>query len=106
MITRIWHGRTSLQNADRYLQFLFHDGTKEYWQTKGIFSVKIWQQKTKDCCHFWTVTEWKNVECIKGFAGEDYEKAKYYPQDKGILLEFEEKVQHYETFNLLNPFLA
>ena len=98
MITRTWHGTTSPENADYYLEFLLHKGTKEYLQTKGNLSVKIWRRKEKDCCHFWTVTEWDNVESVKGFAGQDYEKAKYYPEDNGILLEFEEKVNHYETF--------
>jgi len=98
MITRIWHGRTSLQHADSYLQFLLNDGTKEYLATKGNLSVKVWRQKAKDCCHFWTVTEWTDIEAVKGFAGDDYEKAKYYPEDDGILLEFEEKVNHYESY--------
>ncbi len=35
---------------------------------------------------------------IINFAGEDYEKARYYPEDKEYLLEFEEAVNHYETF--------
>ena len=100
MITRPWHGRTSLENADSYLQFLLHEGTKAYLQTKGNLSVKVWRQKERDCCHFWTVTEWEDIESIKGFAGEDYSKAKYYPEDEGILLEFEEKVNHYETFQV------
>lgn len=39
-----------------------------------------------------------NLEVIKNFAGEDFEKAKYYPEDKKYLLEFEEKVIHYEVF--------
>ena len=98
MITRTWHGRTCLENADDYLRFLLDEGTKEYLQTKGNLSVRVWQQKDQDCCHFWTVTEWEDIAAIKGFAGEDYEKAKYYPKDEGILLEFEEKVNHYEAF--------
>jgi hypothetical protein len=49
-------------------------------------------------CHFWTVTEWKDVSSIKVFAGEEYEKAVYYPEDEGILLEFEEMVVHRETY--------
>jgi len=28
------------------------------------------------------ITFWENLEAIKNFAGEDYEKAKYYPEDK------------------------
>jgi heme-degrading monooxygenase HmoA len=98
MITRTWHGRTSLKNADYYLQFLLHEGTKEYLQTTGNLSVKVWERKEEDCCHFWTVTEWTDIEAVKGFAGEDYEKAVYYPEDNGILLEFEENVNHYETY--------
>jgi hypothetical protein len=38
------------------------------------------------------------MEVIKNFASEDFEKAKYYPIDNDYLLEFEEKVQHYEVF--------
>jgi hypothetical protein len=102
MITRIWHGRTSLANADSYLQILLTDGTKEYVQTAGNLSVKVWQKKEPDCCHFWTVTEWTDINAVKSFAGNDYEKAKYYPQDDGILLEFEEKVSHYETYTVSN----
>ena len=98
MITRIWHGRTAPEHADRYLQFLLKDGTKEYLETNGNLSVKVLRREEKECCHFWTVTEWIDIQSIKYFAGEDYEKAKYYPQDLGILLEFEDTVIHCETY--------
>jgi len=39
-----------------------------------------------------------DLESIQKFAGNDYEKAKYYPEDEKYLLEFEEKVNHYETY--------
>lgn len=98
MITRIWHGRTALKNATSYLQFLLNEGTREYRQTPGNLSVKVWRKVDADCCHFWTVTEWTDIEAIKRFAGDDYGKAKYYPEDEGILLEFEEGVEHCESF--------
>jgi heme-degrading monooxygenase HmoA len=100
MITRVWHGRTSLQNADSYLSFLLNDGTKKFKQTPGNISIRVWRRKENNCCHFFAVTEWESYDAIKLFAGEDYEKAVYYPQDKGILLEFEEKVMHYETYKV------
>ena len=46
----------------------------------------------------------KQVLCLAhvtntmGQAGQDFEKAKYYPEDTQFLLEFEENVQHYEVF--------
>jgi heme-degrading monooxygenase HmoA len=98
MITRLWHGRTSLEHAPYYLEFLLNAGTKEYKETPGNISIKIWTKKDKDCCHFYTVTEWEDLDAVKRFAGEDFEEAVYYPEDQGILLEFEEKVTHFETF--------
>ena len=100
MITRIWHGRTSLANAESYLRFLLTAGTEEYRQTPGILSVRVWSRKEKDCCHFYTVTEWENLDAIKKFAGENYERAVYYPEDQGILLEFEETVNHYDSYDV------
>jgi len=38
------------------------------------------------------------LDVIKNFAGVDYEIAKYYPRDGDYLLEFEERVLHYEVF--------
>ena len=34
-------------------------------------------------------TFWESLDAIRAFAGEDVEKAKYYPEDTGFLLEFE-----------------
>jgi len=106
MITRIWHGRTSLQHADSYLDFLLNDGTREYRETQGNLSIKVWRRKEHDCCHFYTVTEWESLEAVKRFAGEDYEKAVYYPEDEGILLEFEEKVYHYDSYDVKGRFFC
>ncbi|HXB94143.1 MAG TPA: hypothetical protein VNU70_03255 [Puia sp.] len=100
MITRVWHGRTSLRDAEGYLIFLLNDGTKEYRETPGNLSVRVWKRKDGDCCHFYTVTEWVDLESVKRFAGEDYEKAVYYPEDEGILLEFEPRVLHYESYDV------
>jgi heme-degrading monooxygenase HmoA len=102
MITRIWHGRTNLEKADGYRRFLTGKGTAEYLETQGNISVKVWTKQEKDCVHCWTVTEWDNIDSIKAFAGEAYEKAKYYPEDHGVLLEFEETVEHYISDDVSN----
>lgn len=97
MITRIWHGRTAPQHADSYLEFLLTKGTEEYRQTTGNLSIRVWRKQEADCCHFYTVTEWEDLEAVKRFCGEDYERAVYYPEDEGVLLEFEPRVEHFET---------
>lgn len=98
IITRIWHGRTLLEQSDKYLEYIWETGIKEYLKIPGIISAKVLRRSEGDICHFWTVTEWKDIESIKLFAGNDFEKARYYSEDAKFLLEFEENVIHCETF--------
>lgn len=98
IITRIWHGVTKAGHADAYLEYVTQTGVEDYKKAQGNLGVEILRRIEGDNCHFWTVTKWDSYENIKKFAGEDYEKAKYYEQDQKYLLEFEPKVIHCETF--------
>jgi heme-degrading monooxygenase HmoA len=98
MITRIWHGRTSIENAESYLTFLLEKGVQDYLHTPGNLEVRIWRNTENGVAHFWTVSRWADWQSIAAFAGEDINKARYYPEDHHFLLEFEPAVQHVETF--------
>ena len=99
MITRIWHGRTKTTDAKEYREFVIETGVADYKSIKGNLGVQIWQREDGDVTHVYTVTWWDNYESIKQFAGEDFDKAKYYEDDKKYLLEFEEKVMHCECYD-------
>jgi hypothetical protein len=47
------------------------------------------------------ISLWDSWDAIKKFAGPDYEKAVYYPEDRKFLLELEAHVTHYEV--LVSP---
>jgi heme-degrading monooxygenase HmoA len=98
VITRIWHGVTKAEVANEYLEYVIKTGIEDYKKTEGNLSVEILRRVENDKCHFWTVTKWTSYENIKKFAGEDYEKARYYAEDTRYLLEFEPNVIHCETF--------
>jgi len=102
MITRIWHGRTKTADAKEYREFVIKTGVADYKSVKGNCGVQIWQREEGDETHIYTVSWWDNYESIKQFAGEDFEKAKYYEEDKKYLLEFEEKVMHCECYDFKN----
>jgi heme-degrading monooxygenase HmoA len=97
-ITRIWHGMTKAEHANEYLKYVEDTGMKEYRMVNGNISAKLLRRIEGDICHFLTVTEWDSYDSIKKFTGNDFQKAKYYSADKKYLLEFEENVVHYETF--------
>jgi hypothetical protein len=40
---------------------------------------------------------WDSFESIKAFAGPEYEKAVYYPEDKKFLLKLAPQVTHFEV---------
>jgi hypothetical protein len=40
---------------------------------------------------------WDSMDSIRAFAGDDVERARYYPEDRGFLLELEPHVTHYEV---------
>lgn len=46
---------------------------------------------------FLLISLWDSMEAVRRFAGDDAEKAVYYPADKDYLLTFEPKVAHYEV---------
>jgi heme-degrading monooxygenase HmoA len=96
MIARMWHGKTKASTAEYYRNFLIATAIPDYQSVKGNLGVYILHRIEGDEAHFMTLTFWENTEAIKAFAGEDLEKAKYYPEDKDFLLEFEPKVTHYE----------
>lgn len=102
MITRIWHGRTKKEDADIYRNYVIETGVPEYQGTEGNLDVQILQRDEENITHIWTVTQWQNLECIKSFAGNNIEEAKYYPEDEKYLLEFEPHVIHCRTLSFTN----
>ena len=97
MIVRMWHGRVSTSKAQNYRQFLNRQAIPDYQAVTGNLSVHILERREGEITHFITLTFWKDMDAIKGFAGDDVELAKYYPEDQDFLLEFEPRVVHYEV---------
>ncbi|WP_312818355.1 hypothetical protein [Kaistella carnis] len=98
VITRMWHGRVKKDDGLNYKKYVEETGLKNYREVKGNLSAKILLRYEDEICHILTVTEWDSYESIKKFAGEDFQKARYYPEDEKYLLDFEEFVTHYETY--------
>jgi len=97
MIVRMWHGRVPGDKAKRYREFLNVRAIPDYRSVPGNISVHILERAEGDVTHFVTMTFWESLDAIRGFADQDLEVAKYYPEDRDFLLEYEPKVVHYEV---------
>ncbi|MGE0032167.1 MAG: antibiotic biosynthesis monooxygenase, partial [Steroidobacteraceae bacterium] len=69
----------------------------DYRSVPGNISVHVLERQEGEVTHFITLTFWDSLESIRAFAGDDLEKAKYYPEDADFLLEYEPRVVHYEV---------
>jgi heme-degrading monooxygenase HmoA len=97
MIARMWHGKVPKEKRESYHQYLLETGLNDYEKVEGNKGVFLLKRDEADITHFYTFSFWENIDAIKKFAGEDYDKAKYYPKDKNFLLEFESLVLHFEV---------
>ncbi len=103
MIVRMWHGRVPTAKAEAYARFLNRRAIPDYRSVEGNLGVYILQRRQGDVTHFITLTFWDSLESIRAFAGQDPEEAKYYPEDRDFLLEFEPGVVHYEVAGRAGP---
>lgn len=99
MIARRWHGIVPTEKAQTYREFLIARAIPDYQSVPGNLGVFIFLRADGDVTHFETLTFWDNRDSIRRFAGDDIERAKYYPEDKNFLIEFEPTVQHFEVID-------
>ena len=99
MITRIWRGTVREADKDIYLEYLRKTGLKEYAETPGNRGVYTLRRIKDGKCEFLLLTLWDSYDAIKAFAGEEYEKAVYYPEDDRFLIDRGPKVEHYEMLD-------
>jgi len=96
MIARIWHGVTPREKADEYVEYVGKTGIKDLEATPGNKGVFLLRRLKGDRADFLVLSLWESTEVIRKFAGEEIEKARYYPEDPDYLLALEPNVEHYE----------
>jgi heme-degrading monooxygenase HmoA len=75
---------------------LHETGIPGYRATEGNRGVQILRRIEGEIAHFLVISYWESFEAIRRFAGEEMEKAVYYPRDREFLLGLEPNVTHYE----------
>ena len=98
MVVRMWHGRVDSSKSDEYAEFMKQRAAPDYSSVDGLQKLLFLRKDEEEVAHFLLVSCWDSMESVKRFAGEEPEKAKYYPEDDQFLLEKEELSALYEVF--------
>jgi len=99
MISRIWHGYTTPENADEYETLLKGEiivGIKDR-EIPGFREIQVFRREIDGEMEFVTVMWFDSIDAVRAFAGEDYEAAYVPEKAREILSHFDERSQHYEV---------
>jgi heme-degrading monooxygenase HmoA len=98
MISRIWHGWTTTENADAYEALLKAEVLPGIARASaGFLGVDVLRRDARDETEFVTVTRWESMAAVRALVGEDVEAA-YVPADaRQVLARFDERAVHYDT---------
>jgi heme-degrading monooxygenase HmoA len=96
MVARMWRGWTQREDAEAYAAYVEQTGMAAYRATPGNRGAWILRRDEGDRAEFVTLSFWDSLEAIRGFAGEDVERAVFYPEDDRFLVAREETVTHWE----------
>jgi heme-degrading monooxygenase HmoA len=99
MISRIWRGWTSRENADAYEELLrteiFVGITQRSIQ--GYHGIRLLRRDVDDGVEFVTIMCFDSLDAVRAFAGEDYEVAVVPPKARQLLSKFDGRSAHYQV---------
>ena len=105
MISRIWRGWTTPQNASAYEALLkaeIFTGIVERGIT-GFQGIDLLRRELANEIEFVTIMWFDSLLAVRTFAGEDYERAVVPPKARQLLLRFDERSAHYEVLDRRGP---
>ena len=103
MIARSWDGLTQAEQADAYADYVQRTGVEELAATAGNRGVYVLRRREGDVARFRVLSLWDSMDGIRRFAGDDPERARYYPEDQRFLKTLDPHVTHFEVVAQVGP---
>jgi heme-degrading monooxygenase HmoA len=86
------------EKSEDYLAYVRKTGVDAQTSVEGNEGSYVLRRATGDVAEFIVLSFWDSMDAIRRFAGENPERAVYYPEDERYLLEMTPSVEHYEVF--------
>jgi heme-degrading monooxygenase HmoA len=99
LISRVWHGYTTPEDADTYEQLLRDEiftGIAGR-NIEGFREIQLFRRPMDGEVEFVTVMWFDSLDAVRTFAGSEYELAVVPAAARAVLSRFDERSQHYEV---------
>src|SRR6188474_3346302 len=98
IILRKWSGRIRTADEQEYVGYVARTGADDYTATPGNLGHQILVRTLGDgTSEVTTLSWWRDMEAIHGFAGPQPELSRYYPADDRFLLDRSKFVEHHRV---------
>lgn len=99
MITRLWHGWTTQDNADRYERLI---GTEIFpgilaRKIGGLNKLELHRRSLDHEVEFITAMRFSSMAAVEEFAGPEWEVSVVPQKARALLSRFDAHAQHYEV---------
>ena len=97
-VLREWRAEIRRALKDDYVQYVQATGLAAYLRTPGNLGASVAvRDLDSERSEIVTLSWWSDTEAVEAFAGADYRRARYFPEDDRFLLTRPEHVYHYEA---------
>ena len=98
LILRKWTGVIRTADEAAYVAYIDATGSADYAATPGNRGFQMLLRALGDGrSEVTTLSWWESLDAIRGFAGDDVDIARYYPEDDRFLLERPRHVEHHRV---------
>jgi len=98
IVERVWSARATEQGAADYAEYFKRVVVPELSAVPGYRGARVLQrQPASATVEIVVVTEWESLDVIRGFAGDDIERAVVHGEAAALLAGYDATVRHYKV---------
>lgn len=100
-IKRVWHGWTSLENADKYQKILKEEVLPgiEAKNIQGYLEIEVLRIDLENEVEFVTIMTYESLQNVMGLQGEDYKKCYVPDVAQKVLKRWDLEATHYDLID-------
>jgi len=97
MIARIWRGWAAPGQADRYQRHYETEVRQHLTAVSGFRGAQLLRRDEAGEVAFTSITWFADLDAVRGFAGDDYERAVVEDAARAALSRWDDRVSHHDV---------
>jgi heme-degrading monooxygenase HmoA len=95
MIERVWSARTTREGAVRYADHFRRVVLPELAAIAGYRGARLLEREADGGIEIVVVTQWHSLDAIRGFAGDELDRAVVHDEVTQLFTEYDRTVRHF-----------